>query len=296
MVQVSDMQHSESDSSRAEFFNQYGYLVVENAVADALVSDMTDQFNTWVDESRGHESPWGETINGKPRFDLEPGHSAKSPALRRINAPVEVSDIYYRVMADGRIPELLGQIIGPDVRFHHSKINSKLPGSATQVKWHQDFSFTPHSNDDLVTALIFVDEVTLENGPLKVVPGSHRGELYSLWHDGIFTGAVAEDLAKRCEREAVTCTGPAGSVCFMHTRLLHGSSANVSAMPRTLFICVYASDDAVALSPNPMPSRYDGLMVAGRSRGVVRCIPFDMPLPQLPDSASFFDQQSRQSR
>ena len=288
------MQQSETDSSRAEFFNQHGYLVVENAVPDALVSDMTDQFNAWVDESRGHESPWGETINGKPRFDLEPGHSTNSPALRRINAPVEVSDIYYRVMAEGRIPELLGQIIGPDVRFHHSKINSKLPGSATQVKWHQDFSFTPHSNDDLVTALIFVDEVTLENGPLKVVPGSHRGELYSLWHEGVFTGAVAEDLAQRCEREAVTCTGPAGSVCFMHTRLLHGSSANMSAMPRTLFICVYASDDAVALSPNPMPSRYDGLMVAGRSRGAVRCIPFDMPLPQLPDSASFFDQQSRQ--
>ena len=282
--------------SQYDDFWRDGYLVVTQAVDADLLARLKRDFMAWVDESRAHTSPYGTTINDRPRFDLEPGHSREEPALRRVNAPIEVSESFYEATTNSRLTDCVADLIGPNVKLHHTKINSKLPGAGTQVKWHQDFLFTPHSNDDVVTALLMVDEVTEENGPLEVVPGSHRGELYSLWHDGIFTGAVAEDLAKRCEREAVTCTGPAGSVCFMHTRLLHGSSANVSAMPRTLFICVYASDDAVALSPNPMPSRYDGLMVAGRSRGVVRCIPFDMPLPQLPDSASFFDQQSRQSR
>ena len=287
------MKHPTTGSAESGLFHEQGYLVVENAVPPALVDAMASQFATWVAESRDHIAPWGETINAKPRFDLEGGHSAATPALRRVNAPVEVSDVYFKVMSEGRIPELLGHTIGPDVRFHHSKINSKLPGSATQVKWHQDFAFTPHSNDDLVTVLIFIDDVTLENGPLKVVPGSHRGELHSLWRDGVFTGAVTDEVAAWCEENSVTCTGPAGSACLMHTRLLHGSSANASSRPRTLFICVYSADDAVPLSPNPMPSRFEGLMVAGRPRGTVRSIPFDMPLPQVPDSASFFDQQAK---
>lgn len=280
------------ETANRTFFHEHGYLVVENCVPPDSLGAMQARFREWVEVSRGHEAPWGTTVNGKPRFDLENGHCPAAPALRRVNAPVEISDSYFRVMSDGRIPEILADLVGPDVRFHHSKINSKLPGSATHVKWHQDFSFTPHSNDDVVTALVFLDDVTADNGPLKVLPGSHRGPIHPLWHAGTFTGAVADRVAGDCERRAVTCTGPAGSVCFMHTRLLHGSGPNLSPAPRTLFICVYSADDAVPLSPNPMPSRFEGLTVRGRPRGRVRSVPFDMDLPELPGTASFFDQQA----
>ena len=70
-----------------------------------------------------------------------------------------------------------------------TKINLKLPGSGTAVKYHQDFPFEPHSNEDIMTVLYFLDDVTFDNGPLEVIPGSHKGEIFSLWQDGIFTGA-----------------------------------------------------------------------------------------------------------
>ncbi|MEO1276685.1 MAG: class I tRNA ligase family protein, partial [Pseudomonadota bacterium] len=54
-----------------------------------------------------------------------------------------------------------------------------------------------HSNADLVTALLMIDEVTPENGPLEVQPGSHKGPLHSLWHEGRFTGAVAPEIEER---------------------------------------------------------------------------------------------------
>lgn len=41
-------------------------------------------------------------------------------------------------------------LLGDDVCFHHDRVNSKLPGVATTVKWHQDFTFDPHSNDDCI--------------------------------------------------------------------------------------------------------------------------------------------------
>ncbi|MDH3448635.1 MAG: phytanoyl-CoA dioxygenase family protein, partial [Gammaproteobacteria bacterium] len=160
-----------SDRQKA-LFDEQGYLLVENALGGEQLREMRQQFADWVEESRSHEEAYGETVDGRARFDLEPGHRADKPALRRVNAPTDISAVYYRVMRDSAMTDCVAELIGPNVKYHHSKINSKLPGTATEVKWHQDFPFTPHSNDDLVTALLMIDEVTDENGPLQVLPGS----------------------------------------------------------------------------------------------------------------------------
>ena len=273
-------------------YREEGCLVVENAIDTALLGRLHDDFAGWVEESRRHDRPYGETIDGRPRFDVEPGHSVARSGLRRVNAPIEVSEAFHQAMADSRMTDMVADLVGPNVKLHHTKINSKLPGSATAVDWHQDFPYTPHSNDDLVTALLFVDEVTEENGPLAVVTGSHRGPIHSLWHDGKFTGSVARDVVADCEAKAIHCTGPAGTVCLMHSRLLHGSTANRSSAPRTLFISVYSAEDAVALSRNPVPTKYEGLIVRGRETGRIRSMNFDVERPQYPKTASFFDQQA----
>ncbi|HMB75967.1 MAG TPA: phytanoyl-CoA dioxygenase family protein [Kiloniellaceae bacterium] len=280
-------------TAQKDAFWRDGYLLVENAVSPALLAALRDDFAAWVAESRSQTAAYGETINGRPRFDLEPGHSAEKPGLRRVNAPIEVSAAYYRAMADSGVTDSVADLIGPNVKFHHAKINAKLPGGNTQVKWHQDFPFTPHSNDDVVTALLMVDEVTAENGPLEVLPGSHKGPIHGLWHDGVFTGAVADDVGAACQAKAVSCIGPAGAVCLMHTRLLHGSAPNRSAASRNLFISVYSADDAVPLSPNPMPNKYEGLMVRGEATNRIRSIAYEVERPQLPTTASFFDQQAQ---
>ena len=282
-------------TEQKDYFDQQGYLLVENAVSAELLSALQSQFQTWVEESRDHAEAYGETIDGRARFDLEPGHSTEKPALRRVNSPVEVSDAYYQAMANSRVPDLIAELIGPNIKYHHSKINSKLPGGQTEVKWHQDFPFTPHSNDDLITALLLVDEVTEENGPLQVVPGSHKGEIYDLWHNGLFTGAVSDEVRDYCLQNAEICTGTAGSVCLMHTRLLHGSTANLSGKPRTLFITVYSAEDALPCSPNPVPSQYQGLVVKGEETNRIRAVAFNIKMPQKPTTASFFDQQAIQS-
>lgn len=275
-----------------KFFWENGYLVVENAVSDDLLKRLQADFSSWVEKSRRHDGAYGETLDGRPRFDLETGHSAERPALRRVNAPIEISEAYYEATTDSLMTDCIADLIGPDVKLHHTKINSKLPGAATLVKWHQDFPFTPHSNDDLVTALLMVDDVTEENGPLEVAARTHRGPLHGLWHDGKFTGAVDDAIAAECQAQASLCTGQAGSVCLMHTRLLHGSTANRSDRPRTLHISVYSAEDAVPLVPNPVPTRFEGEIVRGERTGRVRSIPFELDLPQKPTTASFFDQQA----
>ena len=163
--------------------------------------------------------------------------------------------------------------------------------NATQVKFHQDFPFQPMSNDDIITCLLFLDDVTLENGPLEVVPGSHRGPLYSHWHGGRFTGAVADELTAEVAPKAVPCTGKAGSVCLMHSSLLHGSAPNLSDGPRTLYITTYYAEDAVELSPNALPSTLTHELVRGEVTGRIRCSSYEMLRPEIPEDTSFFAQQ-----
>ena len=279
-----------TDRQVAEFWRD-GVVTVPDAVNPTQLAALRADLDGWVEESRSHEEPWGETLDGRPRFDVQPGHSATRPALRRVAAPSEVSNAHYEVMVDSAMVDMVAALIGPDVKVHHSKVNTKLPGSATEVEWHQDFPYTPHSNTDLVTALLMVDEVTEENGPLEVAPGSHDGPLHSLWRDGMFTGAIAPDVVSALRRDAVRCTGGAGSVCLMHTKLAHGSAPNRSDRPRTLFICVYAAGDALPCGPSPVPTVHQGLFVRGFDSGRVRSVPYEVDMPELPIGASFFSQQ-----
>ncbi|ASJ76326.1 phytanoyl-CoA dioxygenase family protein [Granulosicoccus antarcticus] len=281
------------NEQQKEQFWKDGYLLVENVVSQESLQAMKESFAGWVEESREHTEPYGDTLDGRPRYDVEPGHTAEKPGLRRVNAPIEVSAAYFDAMADSGMTDAIAGLIGPNVKFHHSKINAKLPGGTTAVKWHQDFPFTPHSNDDLITALLMVDEVTEENGPLEVIPGSHTGPIHDLWHDGVFTGSVDNELAEKCQSKAIRCIGPAGSVCLMHTRLLHGSAPNMSSNSRNLFICVYSAEDAVPYAANPMPTEHEGMLVRGERTNSVRSKQFEMKLPQKPTTASFFDQQDK---
>lgn len=276
-------------------FDRDGVLTVEAAVDADLLSRLKKDFAGWVAESADRDAPYGETVDGRPRFDLQPGSDGRPSALRRVQAPTEISEAFYEAMADSPMTDMVADLIGPNVKLHHTKINSKQPGAATMVKWHQDFPFTPHSNADLITALLMIDDVTDVNGPLAVAPGTHKGPVHSLWHDGLFTGAVAPEVEAEMKRNSLLCMGKAGSVCLMHTRLAHGSEPNLSALPRTLFICVYSAGDAMPCTPNPVPTKHMGLFVRGTDPHRVRGEPFDIAVPEYPKT-SFFAQQSELER
>jgi len=283
-----------SNQHLVERFQKDGFVVLENALTDSQLSSLNGELSMWVEESKGNEKPYGKIMDGRPRFDLQVDtHSFESPALRRITSPAEISQACLDVVKDNKALDLVSEIFGPNIKHWTNKINLKLPGSGTEVKFHQDFPFEPHSNEDLMTVLFFLDDVTLENGPLEVVAGSHQGSLYSLWHDGIFTGAVSEEIEAECKTKAISCVGKAGSACLMHSKLMHGSKSNNTKSPRSLFIVSYTAEDAVKLTKNPLPSELEGMIVRGKKTGTVRSSNYSVELPEYPKEVSFFDQQSK---
>ncbi len=64
-------------------YRDEGYKVAEGATSPGLLATLKAELHGWVEESREHGSGWGDTLSGYDRFDLEPGHTAEYPRLRR---------------------------------------------------------------------------------------------------------------------------------------------------------------------------------------------------------------------
>lgn len=271
-------------------FRAQGFVVAEGGATPAQVAALRDQLDRWTAESRAHDANYGETIDGKKRFDLEPGHSAATPKLRRVANPPDISEAYAEVLFDAPLVDMVAQLIGPDVKYHHSKLNNKYPGMETKVDWHQDHAFDPHSNDDVVVVLLMLDAMAEENGCLMVVPGSQR-ERHSHFQDGRFVGATAPEHDTDFARRAARITGGPGDVCLMHTWCLHASGANRSDAPRRLLICDYTAADAVPLQAPQMPSPHTGRIVRGRPSRVARLKADSIEMPPVYADDSFFSVQ-----
>ena len=158
-------------------------------------------------------------IQGKDkRFDLEPSHSATEPRIRRLNSPTDFHDTYWEFASQGPFVDVAEDLLGPNVKFHHSKLNFKWSGGGEEVKWHQDIQFWPHTNYEVITLGVYLDDVTDDMSPMGVIPNSHNGPLYNLYDDnGEWTGALNDSDIDNLDLEsAVYLGGLAGSITAIH--------------------------------------------------------------------------------
>lgn len=247
-----------SQKQRESYFES-GYLLLERIIPDEWVERLRQTTKEMVDRSRSvtkSDSVW----------DLEKGHSAVRPKLRRLSAPCDHHPTYWEYVSQSLLADIAADLLGPDVKFHHSKLNFKSSEGGTEVKWHQDIQFWPHTNYSLLTIGTYIYDCTVESGALGVIPGSHNGPLYDQYNEkGQWTGCLSEaDTAKLDLSKAVYLEGPAGSLTIHNCRTVHGSKQNNSAAERPLFLVTLASSDAYAYTGNPIKSRYEHFHIRGK--------------------------------
>lgn len=260
-----------SQEQRESYFEN-GYLLLEMFVQDAWLERLWQVTNEFIEESRS----W--TASGS-KFDLEPGHGPETPRLRRLTQPVEHHPLYWEFASQGPIVDVAEDLLGPDVKFHHSKLNFKWSDGGEEVKWHQDIQFYPHTNYSVLAIGLYLNDVDEEMGPMGVVPGSHNAELFDLYNDkDQWVGCIDDaDLVRVPLEKAVYLKGPAGSITVHHSRMVHGSVPNSSPRMRPLLINAYSSADALTVTPHPVPSCHNGKIVRGKP---ARWIDYD-PRPCL---------------
>lgn len=262
-----------TQAQREQYFDE-GFLVAGGLIPDAWLALLRARSAAFIEKSRGVSASNAE-------FDLGPEHRADHPHVRRLRALVDRHPDFWRIASESPLADIAADLVGPDVKFHSSKLNYKYPGTGEIVDWHQDIPAWPHTNYSPVTLGIYLDDVPVEQGPLTCVPGSHQGPIF-VHRDagGAWTGAIAKaDHARIDMQAAEDLTGPAGTVIAINCRTVHGSRANATNRVRPVALFVYSSADAFTWMPTPTPTRYTGEIVRGKPATVAHLDPYPCPVP-----------------
>ena len=272
-------------SKKIDFYHENGYLGVEGVLSADEVAELRRVTEGFVQLS-------GSVTEHTDVFDLEPGHTPESPKLRRLKDPVKQHEVYKKFLHHPRILDIVEQLIGPGLRTNGNKLNMKSPEYGSPVEWHQDWAFYPHTNDDILAVGVSMDEMKYENGCLLVIPGSHKGPVYSHHQDGHFAGAVTEELPDA--DKAVPIELEEGGISIHHVRTLHASAKNVSSRPRRLLLYQYCAPDAWSLQGYPNWQAYLDSMVRGEPTNRPRLVdvPVLMPLPESVRGGSIYETQT----
>jgi ectoine hydroxylase-related dioxygenase (phytanoyl-CoA dioxygenase family) len=247
------------DQSQREFYFENGYLLLEKFVPDEWLEKIRLATDLAINESR-------QISESDSIWDVEPGHTTDEPRLRRLTSPNDHNPVFWEYANANFILDLVEDLVGTDIKFHHSKLNFKWAHGGEEVKWHQDIQFWPHTNYSPMTVGTYLYDCDSSNGSLMVVPGSHKGKLYDQYgSDGRWSGHVSkEDRSSIDEEKAVDLPGPAGSITIHNCRTLHASKKNQTARGRPLLLNVYSSADAMPYTPVPTPSDYYQKILRGR--------------------------------
>ena len=268
-----------------DLYEKNGYIGVETVLTDEEVSALRRVTDEFVEKSR-------EVTEHNDIFDLEPGHSPANPRVRRIKSPCLYHSVYDQTLRHPNILEIVGQLIGPAIRYNGHKLNMKYPEFGSAVEWHQDWAFYPHTNDDLLAVGVVIDDMTVENGALMVIPGSHRGPTLDHHQNGAFVGAVTDpDFTPD---GAVPIELKAGGITIHHVRALHGSVPNTSDKSRRLLLFQYCAVDAWPLNGIPNWETFNDFIIQGEPTNQPRIvsIPVRMPEPYAEKKGSIYELQS----
>lgn len=197
----------------------------------------------------------------RPEAIVEP----TSRDLRSLFAVHRIDPFFGNVAYDERFTSIARQLLGSDVYIHQSRINLKPGFAGKEFYWHSDFE-TWHAEDGMprMRAVSFSLLLTPNyefNGPLMLVPGSHRHFVPSVGKtpENHYQSSLRkqeygvpddESLTKLVEEGGIqTCTGPAGTLVIFECNTMHGSNSNISPVPRSNLFIVYNSVENQLVEP-----------------------------------------------
>jgi ectoine hydroxylase-related dioxygenase (phytanoyl-CoA dioxygenase family) len=278
-------EHSLSDEQIDQYRNE-GFIVVERlfdaddlARVDATIRQMTDQALAGGDFSKVLE------------LEPEPVDGKRVP--RRIFNPYDQHETFRALAHDLRLLDKIESLIGGDFNLQHSKLNMKPAKVGSVVEWHQDMAYFPHTNDDLVTALVYLDDANEENGCLQVLPRHHTHFFDHSGPDGRFAGMITESLADFGKPRSLPAL--AGSAIFMHCITPHSSLPNRSSRARRTLIYEYRANDAFPIYYGEMTNLAEAKfrMIRGRPARFAR---FGGPRPMIPNVGKYTSLYELQSQ
>jgi ectoine hydroxylase len=220
------------DAQQLRQFDELGYLFLPGCFSEEEVAVLAAEAEQIYRSDR--QEVWRE----------------KTGAPRTAFAAHTYNEAFRILSRHPRLVEPLRQLFGEEVYVHQFKINAKAAFEGDVWQWHQDYG--TWARDDgmpeprAMNIAVFLDAVMAINGPLMVIPRSHRHGTLAAGHDKATTSyplwTLDKETVTRLAAEAagpdgvgiVAPTGRPGSVLMFHGNLVHASPPNITPYPRKI--------------------------------------------------------------
>ena len=252
-------------ADRLRTYEEDGFLMLDDLVDRSAVDESLAELDRIAARVRPGEDP---------RIIREPG----SEDIKSVFEVHAISPWFRALVSSPRLVDHARQILGSDVYVHQTRVNKKPGFDGTDFYWHSDFE-TWHAEDGMprmraLTLVIALTDNTAINGPLMIIPGSHRtfvtcaGETPSANYR---TSLVRQEVglpSKEALRTlsdktgVVPCLAPAGTGVVFDCNCMHGSSGNITPYARQNLFVVFNSVENALREPFSAPSRRPPFLAA----------------------------------
>ncbi len=267
-------------SEFVEQFKSQGFAIIRGFLSAAETAEISAETNRLYQEGLKHHATYR---HGNLLFEILEDPKARRRVVLQAHWTAWISPSMERMRRTEKYFKVLQPFLGDDIRQISHQIHWKPPGAKyTFYRFHQDARFRTGQLaghgllDSTVTTGLAIDRQSVENGALRVFPGSHRLGYLGLSDDGpIMVGETQDAELRRCgldPSKAVVCEMEPGDLLLWNLFTVHGSGPNVSSHDRRFMINSYvrAADSdrgewafrsgiSAPLGPEPEICKYEAL-------------------------------------
>ncbi len=231
-------------SDFVEQFRSEGFAVIRGFLSPGETAEIGAEVDRLYQEGLRHHATYR---HGNLLFEILDDPRAKRRVVLQAHWTAWISPLMERMRRTEQYFRVLQPFLGDDIRQISHQIHWKPPGAKyTFYRFHQDARFrsgelAAHERlDSTVTTGLAIDPQTIENGALRVFPGSHRLGYLGLSDDGpIMVGETQEEELRRAgldPSKAVVCRMEPGDLLLWNLFTVHGSAPNLSSYDRRFMI------------------------------------------------------------
>ena len=239
-------------------FEENGYLIVRNLLTEEELEKLRTRANLIASGEAAHvPTQWIQQEPAVRRGKVVT--TSNIDAVRKLWSLVPYDEVMRAHATNPKVVDAIIDLLGPDIKLYGDQLFMKPPKHGSRKAYHQDSNswklFIPYN---LVSCWAALDDATVENGCLWVIPGSHKWGLISRERE---QEIEHQTLSGELEENEVSVELKAGDCSFHHSLLLHSSHANRSSNRRRGYATHYMSAKTKYVGDDAKP---DYLSICGR--------------------------------
>ncbi len=233
-----------------DFFEENGFVVIPDVLMPTQLSELCAMIDSVMDgtiqpdltSSDDFAIQWEPLVKDDPQVP-------RRDKIRVLFHLCHMHSYFAKLVTSDAVLDAVENLIGANIRLYTDQMFCKPAHHGSEVPWHHDSAYWPAAEPGLISCWLAIDDVTLENGCMRFVPGSHREENPHYEIETINPNNLTVRPEFIDQSREVPVEIKAGSMSIHHSLTVHRSCSNASDHRRRGLAMIYLPADLKFIEP-----------------------------------------------